>query len=186
MVVPILTIFELLILPRQNVLVMFVSNQYLLLGLRPLQVKPQFLVTSKFEKGCKRADYEDIKTITSTKFCNFHYSSAKNFVGSLLIQLPYQTLQLASQLILPPCSLVHSMHCFYFFLSFAQYHLMLTFNLGLTDHTMHFQQQLLINAHIKQYLSTQLASYRVYVQLYFILQLQLAIVHCKSCVLGHR
>ena len=38
---------------------------------------------------------------------------------------------------------------------------------------MHFQQQLCINkcTYIKQHLSTQLASYGVYVQLYFILQL---------------
>ena len=61
--------------------------------------------------------------------------------------------------------------CTYFCLNFAQYHLMLTLNLGIINQAMYFQPQLLINALMKQYLSIQLASYGVYIYLYFILQL---------------
>ena len=57
----------------------------------------------------------------------------------------------------------------------------LTFNLGIINHALHFQQ-LVINACMKQHLSKQLASYRVYVQSLYVIASQL--VHYVSCVLG--
>ena len=109
-----------------------------------------------------------------------------SYVLQLSQDMQFGSSNVITKLMLHPCTIQFMTYAnAYFYLIFAQQHLVFTFNLGIINHAMHFPQKLLINALMKQHPSTQLASYGVYVQLYYS-YLATQLVCYKSCMLRHQ